>query len=73
MSVVINNAGIVSGASFLESDDWRNELTMRVNCNAHMWTAKAFLPDMIKEHDGHICRHVLGSLSGLKFLLSRLH
>lgn len=27
---------------------------MDVNTTAHFWTAKAFLPDMIKENKGHL-------------------
>lgn len=52
--LIVNNAGVVTGSLFLSSPDERNELTMRVNCLAHMWMAKAFLPGMIKAREGHI-------------------
>ena len=56
MSVVVNNAGVVSGSNFLESSDLKNQLTMDVNCMAHLWVTKAFLPDMIKFREGNLAR-----------------
>lgn len=53
VDVVINNAGIVTGIPFLESEDVKNELTMQINCLAHMWMAKAFLPSMIRRGTGN--------------------
>jgi all-trans-retinol dehydrogenase (NAD+) len=50
----VNNAGIVSGKSLLEVDDARAELTVQVNTIAHFWTAKAFLPGMLKRNHGHV-------------------
>jgi len=50
----VNNAGVVSGKTFLEVSDKMAELTMDVNILAHFWTVKAFLPDMIRENKGHI-------------------
>jgi len=54
VDVLVNNAGIVSGASFLECTDIQIEKTMQVNIMAHFWTVKSFLPDMIKNNYGHI-------------------
>lgn len=61
--MLINNAGIVSGKSFLDLDDRQIERTMNVNAMSHIWTCKAFLPDMIKRNHGHIV--AISSLAGL--------
>ncbi len=55
VEVLINNAGIVTGSYFMDSLDERNELTMRVNCFAHMYMIKAFAPAMIEKNKGSIC------------------
>ncbi len=52
--VLINNAGIVSGKPFLECSDEQIERTLQVNTMALFWTAKAFLPQMIKNRRGHL-------------------
>ena len=52
---LINNAGIISGQSLMETPDKKIELTMAVNIMAHFWTVKAFLPEMMVRNDGHIC------------------
>eukprot|EP01090_Pellita_catalonica_P020985 TRINITY_DN7726_c0_g1_i3.p1 TRINITY_DN7726_c0_g1~~TRINITY_DN7726_c0_g1_i3.p1 ORF type:complete len:310 (-),score=49.95 TRINITY_DN7726_c0_g1_i3:59-988(-) len=54
VDVLVNNAGIVSGKTFLECPDKLMILTMQVNAIAHFWTVKAFLPNMIKNNSGHI-------------------
>ena len=54
VDISINNAGIVSGRSFLECADEQIERTMEINILAHFWTVKAFLPDMIRSNSGHI-------------------
>jgi all-trans-retinol dehydrogenase (NAD+) len=51
---LINNAGILAGASLLETPDKKIEMTMNVNIMAHFWTVKAFLPAMMEKNDGHI-------------------
>eukprot|EP01094_Clydonella_sp_ATCC50884_P025815 TRINITY_DN691_c0_g1_i1.p1 TRINITY_DN691_c0_g1~~TRINITY_DN691_c0_g1_i1.p1 ORF type:complete len:281 (+),score=100.48 TRINITY_DN691_c0_g1_i1:47-889(+) len=53
VDVVINNAGIVSGKHFLDVPDASVERTMNVNCLAHMWLAKKFLPPMMERNSGH--------------------
>jgi len=52
--ILINNAGVVSGQSFLHLSDEEINRTMRVNCMALFWTAKAFLPAMITRNTGHM-------------------
>lgn len=47
VSILVNNAGIVSGTSLLDTSDEKIIRTFDVNIMAHFWTIKAFLPDMI--------------------------
>jgi all-trans-retinol dehydrogenase (NAD+) len=54
VDVLINNAGIVSGKTFLETPDEKMLQTMNINTIAHFWTGKAFLPDMLERNSGHI-------------------
>ncbi|XP_061457331.1 retinol dehydrogenase 10 isoform X1 [Rhineura floridana] len=54
VSVLVNNAGVVSGHHLLECPDELIERTMMVNCHAHFWTTKAFLPKMLELNHGHI-------------------
>ncbi|XP_067409847.1 epidermal retinol dehydrogenase 2-like [Emydura macquarii macquarii] len=54
VSVLINNAGMVTGKKFIESPDSLVEKTMEVNTMAHFWTYKAFLPAMMASNHGHL-------------------
>ncbi|XP_023996250.1 retinol dehydrogenase 10-A [Salvelinus sp. IW2-2015] len=54
VDMLINNAGVVSGHHLLECPDELIERTMVVNCHAHFWTTKAFLPKMLELNHGHI-------------------
>lgn len=54
VSILINNAGVVSGSTFLSTSDEKIIQTMEVNTMAHFWTLKAFLPDMMSRNEGHI-------------------
>ncbi|EGD80039.1 epidermal retinol dehydrogenase 2 [Salpingoeca rosetta] len=54
VTILVNNAGIVTGKPFLEADDSKMVKTMEVNTIAHFWTTKAFLPDMLEKNHGHI-------------------
>ncbi|XP_067048232.1 epidermal retinol dehydrogenase 2-like isoform X2 [Acropora muricata] len=54
VTMLINNAGIVSGKKFLETEDWMIQKTMEVNTMAHFWTTKAFLPSMMVKNYGHV-------------------
>ncbi|XP_078449972.1 retinol dehydrogenase 10-A-like [Lampetra planeri] len=53
-TMLINNAGVVSGRPLLDCPDHLIERTLSVNCTAHFWTVKAFLPDMVEKNHGHI-------------------
>lgn len=37
VTILINNAGIVSGKKFMETEDWMIQKTMEVNTMAHFW------------------------------------
>jgi all-trans-retinol dehydrogenase (NAD+) len=63
VDILINNAGIVTCRTFLELPDKAIEATYGVNILSHYWTAKAFLPEMIKDKRGHIV--TVGSVTGL--------
>lgn len=63
VSVLVNNAGIMSGRSFLDTDDEKAVAVFRVNTLAHLWTCKAFLPAMLEANVGHIV--AVASIAGL--------
>uniref|UniRef100_A0A8C0DIW9 Short chain dehydrogenase/reductase family 16C member 5 n=1 Tax=Balaenoptera musculus TaxID=9771 RepID=A0A8C0DIW9_BALMU len=54
VSILINNAGIVTGKKFLDCPDELMEKSIDVNFKAHLWTYKAFLPAMIANDHGHL-------------------
>merc|ERR1719167_1170349 len=62
VSILVNNAGIVSGTALLDTPDARIVKTFEVNALAHFWTIKAFLPDMLDQQCGHIVN--LASVAG---------
>lgn len=63
VDVLINNAGYVTGKKFFECDDEELKKTYDINILSHLWTTKAFLPDMMKENLGHLV--TVASASGL--------
>jgi len=62
VSILVNNAGIVSGTALLDTPDAKIIRTFDVNILAHFWTLKAFLPHMIERKMGHIVN--VASLAG---------
>ena len=66
IDVLINNAGVVSGAPFLDIPDQKIQLTFDVNTMAHFWILKKFLPEMVKRNQGHIVTvaSVAGNMAG---------
>ncbi|XP_037023584.2 epidermal retinol dehydrogenase 2-like [Artibeus jamaicensis] len=54
VTILINNAGIVTGKKFLNCPDELMEKSFDVNFKAHLWTYKAFLPAMIANNHGHL-------------------
>jgi all-trans-retinol dehydrogenase (NAD+) len=63
VEVVVNSAGVVSGAPILDLSDEQIERTFAVNTLALYWTTKAFLPRMVERNSGHIV--TIASASGL--------
>ncbi|KAJ2945692.1 hypothetical protein O0L34_g532 [Tuta absoluta] len=62
VSILINNAGVVSGQYLLDTPDHLIQRTFDVNVLSHFWTVKAFLPQMIENSDGHIV--TIASMAG---------
>jgi len=54
LDILINNAGIVSGKKLLQLNEKQIRKTFDVNVIAHFWTVQAFLPQMLKNKEGHI-------------------
>lgn len=64
VSILVNNAGIMSGGkSFLETPDENILSVFRVNTLAHMWLCKALIPQMLEARMGHIV--TVASAAGL--------
>lgn len=62
VTILINNAGVVSGKLLLDTPDYMIQKTFEVNILAHFWTTKAFLPGMIEKDHGHIV--TIASMAG---------
>jgi len=62
VTILINNAGFVSGRLLLDTPDHLIQRTFDVNILAHFWTTKAFLPKMIENNHGHIV--TIASMAG---------
>ena len=54
VTILINNAGIVSGKNTQELSDAMIDRTVQVNTISHLHTIKEFLPGMIAKKRGHI-------------------
>uniref|UniRef100_A0A7N4UXU9 Short chain dehydrogenase/reductase family 16C member 5 n=1 Tax=Sarcophilus harrisii TaxID=9305 RepID=A0A7N4UXU9_SARHA len=54
VTILINNAGVVTGKQFLETSDEHVGKSFLVNCFSHIWTYIAFLPSMIANNHGHL-------------------
>jgi all-trans-retinol dehydrogenase (NAD+) len=63
VTLLINNAGIVSGKTTLDLQESMIRRTMDVNTISHLFTIKEFLPDMIAGKKGHIVS--IASMAGL--------
>jgi len=62
VSILVNNAGIVSGTPTMDTPDTKIIKTFEVNTLAHFWTIKAFMPEMIRLKKGHVVN--IASLAG---------
>ncbi|ELT97199.1 hypothetical protein CAPTEDRAFT_172468 [Capitella teleta] len=54
VSILVNNAGMVSGFDVLDNDPEKMLMTINTNLMSHIWTSKAFLPSMMQSNHGHI-------------------
>lgn len=65
VTMLVNNAGIVSGKKIFdpENSDAYMEKTVQVNTIAHFWTVKAFLPNMVAKNHGYFI--TIASSAGL--------
>ncbi len=63
VDLLINNAGIVVGKYFHKQQEEEMMRTLAVNTAAVMRVTRAFLPDMMARHRGHICN--IASAGGL--------
>lgn len=63
VSILVNNAGIVSGLMTQDLTEKMIEKTMQINTVAHLHTIKEFLPGMIQNKRGHIV--TIASMAGL--------
>lgn len=63
VDVVVNNAGVVSGAHLLELTDDQIERTFRVNTLALYWVTRPFLAGMVERNRGHVV--TVASAAGL--------
>jgi all-trans-retinol dehydrogenase (NAD+) len=62
-TILVNNAGVVSGAAFLDLSDDAVRRTFEVNVLALFWVTKAFLPAMVDANRGHVV--TVASAAGL--------
>ncbi|XP_047573891.1 estradiol 17-beta-dehydrogenase 11 [Lutra lutra] len=71
VSILVNNAGVVYTSDLFATQDPQIEKTFEVNVLAHFWTAKAFLPAMMKNNHGHIVTVASAAgHTGVPFLLA---
>jgi all-trans-retinol dehydrogenase (NAD+) len=54
VEILVNNAGVVSGKTIMETPDEKIIRSLNVNVFALFWTVKAFLPLMLERNSGHI-------------------
>ncbi|XP_010144633.1 PREDICTED: estradiol 17-beta-dehydrogenase 11-like, partial [Buceros rhinoceros silvestris] len=54
VSILVNNAGVITTADLLSTQDHQVERMFEVNILAHFWTTRAFLPAMMNSNHGHI-------------------
>jgi all-trans-retinol dehydrogenase (NAD+) len=63
VTVLINNAGVVTGKMTLELTEAEIDRTMEVNTISHLHTIREFMPSMIRNKKGHIV--TIASMVGL--------
>uniref|UniRef100_A0A6B2LD97 Short-chain dehydrogenase/reductase 3 n=1 Tax=Arcella intermedia TaxID=1963864 RepID=A0A6B2LD97_9EUKA len=71
VDILLNNAGLVSGKSIFDAsyDDALAERVFAVNTTAHLWTIRAFVPEMMRRNEGHVvCVSSAGAMVGISGL-----
>ncbi|XP_040117192.1 short-chain dehydrogenase/reductase family 16C member 6 [Oryx dammah] len=69
VTILINNAGVVTGRLFLKTPDDMVERSFLINAMSHFWTCKAFLPAMLEANHGHlVCISSLAGIVGINGL-----
>ncbi|XP_055288407.1 short-chain dehydrogenase/reductase family 16C member 6 isoform X2 [Moschus berezovskii] len=69
VTILINNAGVVTGREFLQTPDHMVERSFLINAMSHFWTCKAFLPAMLEANHGHlVCISSLAGMTGINGL-----
>uniref|UniRef100_A0A8C5YPL5 Short-chain dehydrogenase/reductase family 16C member 6-like n=1 Tax=Marmota marmota marmota TaxID=9994 RepID=A0A8C5YPL5_MARMA len=63
VTILINNAGIVTGKPFLDIPDHMMERSFYVNAISHFWICKAFFPAMLQANHGHLV--CISSIAGM--------
>jgi all-trans-retinol dehydrogenase (NAD+) len=63
VDIVVNNAGVVSGARLVDLRPEQIERTFSVNVLALYWVTQAFLPSMLRRDRGHVV--TMASAAGL--------
>ncbi|KNC80187.1 hypothetical protein SARC_07448 [Sphaeroforma arctica JP610] len=54
VTILINNAGMVSGKRLFEATDSQINNTFKVNTLSHFWAARTFIPTMVKRNHGYV-------------------
>ncbi|NXU76980.1 DHB11 dehydrogenase, partial [Oreotrochilus melanogaster] len=70
VTILVNNAGVITAADLLSTQDHQIERMFEVNILAHFWTTRAFLPAMMSNNYGHIV--TVASAAETVFLPSHL-
>uniref|UniRef100_A0A8C9P5N6 Short-chain dehydrogenase/reductase family 16C member 6 n=1 Tax=Spermophilus dauricus TaxID=99837 RepID=A0A8C9P5N6_SPEDA len=63
VTILINNAGVVTGKPFLDIPDHMLERSFYVNAISHFWICKAFFPAMLQANHGHLV--CISSIAGM--------
>ncbi|XP_022176951.1 short-chain dehydrogenase/reductase family 16C member 6-like isoform X2 [Myzus persicae] len=65
VDVLINNAAVIVGHTFLGAQDHTISTIININLLGHFWMIRSFLPSMMKRNSGHIVAiSSISSLSG---------
>lgn len=63
VTMLINNAGIVTGKKILQATEAQIQKTIAINTTSHSYTVREFLPSMLRNNKGHIV--TIASVAGL--------